>query len=52
MSKTRKQAENICSGVSKRLIINGRLDHSVLLEILTDEGVGALISSDLSIWKN
>ena len=27
MSKTRKQAENICSGVSKCLIINGRLDN-------------------------
>ena len=27
-------------------IIDGRLPHAVLLEVLTDEGVGTLISKD------
>jgi len=33
------------SGVKTAHIIDGRVEHSVLLELLTDEGVGTLIKS-------
>ena len=33
------------SGVKSVHIIDGRVDHALLLEILTDEGVGTLIKS-------
>ena len=33
------------SGVSQAHIIDGRVDHAVMLEIFTDEGVGTLITS-------
>jgi acetylglutamate kinase len=33
------------SGVSSVHIIDGRVEHALLLEILTDEGVGTLIRS-------
>ena len=36
----------INSGVKSCHIIDGRLPHAVLLEVLTDEGVGTLISSE------
>ena len=35
------------SGVSSAHIVDGRVPHSVLLEILTDEGVGTLITNHL-----
>lgn len=33
------------SGVSSAHIIDGRVDHAVMLEIFTDEGVGTLITN-------
>lgn len=39
--------EAISSGVKSCHIIDGRLPHAVLLEVLTDEGIGTMISSDL-----
>ena len=36
------------SGVSQAHIIDGRVDHAVMLEIFTDEGVGTLITSQAS----
>jgi len=36
------------SGVSQAHIIDGRVDHAVMLEIFTDEGVGTLITSQTS----
>lgn len=33
-------------GVNSSQIIDGRVSHAVLLEVLTDEGVGTMISSD------
>jgi len=34
------------NGVTSSQIIDGRISHAVLLELLTDEGVGTLITSD------
>jgi len=31
------------SGVRNAVIIDGRLEHAVLLELFTDEGIGTLI---------
>jgi acetylglutamate kinase len=33
----------IQNGVSKTHIIDGRVEHSILLELFTDEGLGTLI---------
>ena len=33
------------SGVSSAHIIDGRVEHAVMLEIFTDEGVGTLITN-------
>jgi acetylglutamate kinase len=33
-------------GVNSAHIIDGRVEHAVLLEIFTDEGVGTLITTD------
>jgi len=33
----------VASGVKSAVIIDGRLDHSVLLELFTNEGIGTLI---------
>ena len=35
--------EAISSGVNKTHIIDGRVPHSLLLELFTDEGLGTLI---------
>ncbi len=37
--------EAISKGVKSSHIIDGRLPHAVLLEVLTKEGVGTLITS-------
>jgi acetylglutamate kinase len=34
------------NGVHTAHIIDGRVSHAVLLEILTDQGIGTLISKD------
>ena len=44
----------IKSGVTSAHIIDGRVEHAVLLEIFTDEGVGTLITKrakKLTIYK-
>ena len=35
----------ISTGVKSCQIIDGRLPHAVLLEVLTDEGIGTMITS-------
>jgi len=45
LPKIRCAIEAIQSGVNSVHIIDGRVEHAVLLEIFTDEGVGTLISS-------
>ena len=37
--------EAVQGGVSTAHIIDGRVQHAVMLEIFTDEGVGTLIKS-------
>ncbi len=37
-------AEAICSGVHKVFIIDGRVPHAILIEILTDEGIGTMFT--------
>ena len=36
----------VSNGVKSSTIIDGRVDHALLLEVLTDQGVGTLISAD------
>jgi acetylglutamate kinase len=36
----------IKSGVRRVVIINGMIDHSILMELLTDEGVGTMVKGD------
>ena len=36
------------AGVSRAHILDGRVPHALLLEIFTDEGVGTMVSTDLS----
>ena len=36
--------EAIRSGVKKVVIMDGRIPHSILMELLTDEGAGTLVS--------
>ena len=50
--KLKSCLETISTGVKSCHIIDGRLPHAVLLEVLTDEGVGTLISIDQRTWKN
>jgi acetylglutamate kinase len=42
--KVRSAVEALKGGVKKVHIIDGRLPHSILLEIFTDEGVGTEIT--------
>jgi len=43
LPKIRCAAEAVRAGVNRAQIIDGRVEHAVLLEILTDEGMGTLI---------
>jgi acetylglutamate kinase len=45
LPKIRCALDAVHSGVSTAQIIDGRLEHAVLLEVLTDEGIGTLIRS-------
>ena len=45
LPKVRCAWEAISSGVNTAHIIDGRVQHAVLLELLTDQGVGTLLSS-------
>jgi acetylglutamate kinase len=38
--------EAINRGVEKVIIMDGRVSHSILMEILTDEGAGTMVKSD------
>lgn len=38
--------EAICHGVKKVFIIDGRVPHAVLIELLTDEGLGTMFEED------
>jgi acetylglutamate kinase len=46
LPKVRCALDAVRGGVSSSQIIDGRVTHAVLLEILTDEGVGTMISAD------
>ena len=46
LPKVRCALSAVKNGVSSSQIIDGRVAHAVLLEVLTDEGVGTMISSD------
>ncbi len=41
--KTRCATDALKGGVNNVLIIDGRVDHAVLLELFTDQGVGSLL---------
>ncbi len=43
LPKVRCALDAVQSGVGSAHIIDGRVEHAVLLEIFTDEGVGTLI---------
>jgi acetylglutamate kinase len=45
LPKVRCALDAINSGVSTATIVDGRVDHAVLLEIFTDQGVGTQIKS-------
>ncbi len=45
LPKVRYALDAVSSGVRSAHIIDGRVDHAILLEILTDAGVGTLIRS-------
>lgn len=51
LPKVRCAIEAVKGGVNSAHIIDGRVEHAVLLEIFTDEGVGTLITKDGSIKK-
>ena len=43
--KVKTGVEAVKSGVKASVILDGRLPHSILLEMFTEHGVGTLISS-------
>jgi len=45
LPKIRSALDAVNSGVSAAHIIDGRVDHAVLLEIFTDQGIGTLIGT-------
>ncbi len=44
--KVRAGLTTVASGVPRAHIIDGRVPHSVLLELFTDEGIGTMIHTD------
>ena len=38
--------EAIIAGVKNAVIMDGRVPHSILMELLTDEGAGTLVTAD------
>ncbi len=48
LPKIRCALDAVKSGVSTAHIIDGRVEHAVMLEIFTDEGVGTLITNQES----
>jgi acetylglutamate kinase len=47
LPKIRSALDAVNSGVNAAHIIDGRVDHAVLLEIFTDQGIGTLIRGKL-----
>ncbi len=45
LPKVRCAFDAVCAGVSAAHIIDGRVQHALLLELLTDEGIGTLITT-------
>ena len=43
LPKIRSALDAVSAGVKTAHIIDGRVEHAVMLELLTDEGVGTLI---------
>jgi acetylglutamate kinase len=43
LPKISSALEAVAAGVNRVHIIDGRVDHALLLELFTDEGVGTLI---------
>ncbi|MEE9337562.1 MAG: acetylglutamate kinase, partial [Methylococcaceae bacterium] len=41
--KTRCATDALKAGVSSAHIIDGRVDHAIILELFTDQGVGTLL---------
>lgn len=46
LPKVRCALEAVAAGVATATIVDGRVEHAVLLELLTDSGVGTLIHGD------
>ena len=51
LPKVQCALEALKGGVNSAHIIDGRVEHAVLLEIFTDEGVGTLITQNGSAQK-
>ena len=47
--KTDCCAEAVAGGVKRTHIIDGRIPHSILIEMLTDEGIGTMILNEENI---
>ena len=45
LPKIRCALDAVSAGVTSAHIVDGRVDHAVLLEIFTDQGVGTLITN-------
>ena len=45
LPKIQSALDAVKNGVNTAHIVDGRVDHAVLLEIFTDEGVGTLIKA-------
>ena len=43
LPKVESALEAVSSGVENVQIINGTVDHAILLELFTDEGIGTMI---------
>jgi acetylglutamate kinase len=46
--KLRACADAVDGGVSSAHIIDGRVPHALLIEILTDEGIGTMVKREKS----
>jgi acetylglutamate kinase len=46
LPKIRCALDAVKGGVQRAHIVDGRVDHAVLLEIFTNEGVGTLITNE------
>lgn len=39
-------ADAILGGVERAHILDGRIEHSILIELLSDEGIGTMLTAD------